>query len=111
MYPASTDSSLRIEQMEKTKNDILNGLKSGKETLAKPYKVKRMALFGSWSREDNQPDSDVDVLVEVDPSIGLDFVELGDRLEEILGLRVDLVSRGAVKSKFWKQIEPELIYV
>lgn len=95
----------------KTKNDILNGLKSGKDTLSKPYKVKRMALFGSWSREDNQPDSDVDVLVEVDPSIGLDFVELGDRLEEILGLRVDLVSRGAVKPKFWKQIEPELIYV
>ncbi|MBU2548696.1 MAG: nucleotidyltransferase domain-containing protein, partial [Proteobacteria bacterium] len=57
----------------------------GKEALAGPYKVKRLALFGSWARGDNQPDSDVDVLVEVDPSIGLDFVVLAERLEELPG--------------------------
>jgi len=51
----------------------------------------------------------VDVLVEVDPSIGLRFVELGDELERALGRRVDLVSRRAIKPSLWQQIEPELI--
>jgi hypothetical protein len=94
-----------------TKQEILDTLARGKAALAGPYKVKWMALFGSWARGENTPESDVDVLVEVDPSIGLGFVELGDRLEEMLGLRVDLVSRGAIKPNFWKLIEPELIYV
>lgn len=95
----------------RTKADILNALKKGKDDLGDAYKVKRMALFGSWSREDNQPDSDVDVLVEVDPTIGLGFVELADLLEEIVGLRVDLVSQRGIKPGFWKEIEQELIYV
>jgi hypothetical protein len=67
--------------------------------------------FGTWARGESGPDSDVDVLVEVDSSIGLGFVELGDRLEKMLGLRVDLVSRRAIKPRFWKAIESELMYV
>jgi predicted nucleotidyltransferase len=51
----------------------------------------------------------VDVLVEVDPSIGLRFVALGEDLERALGRRVDLVSRRAIKPSLWQQIEPELI--
>jgi len=51
----------------------------------------------------------VDVLVEVDPSIGLRFVELGEALEKALGRRVDLVSRRAIKPSLWERIEPELI--
>ncbi len=47
--------------------------------------------------------------VEVDPAIGLQFVELGDELERALGWRVDLVSRRAIKPSLWQQIEPELI--
>jgi len=47
--------------------------------------------------------------VEVDPSIGLRFVDLGDQLEKALGRRVDLVSRRAIKPAYWKQIEAELI--
>ncbi|MBU2551297.1 MAG: nucleotidyltransferase family protein [Proteobacteria bacterium] len=94
-----------------TRKDILDKLAVGKEALAGPYKVKRLALFGSWARGDNHPDSDVDVLVEVDPSIGLDFVVLAERLEELLGLPVDLVSHRAVKPKLMESIRPELIYV
>ena len=70
-----------------------------------------MSLFGSVARGESLPDSDVDILVEVDPSIGLGFVTLAERLEAVLGRKVDLVSRRALKPAFWKQIEPELIDV
>ena len=70
-----------------------------------------MALFGSFARGDQRADSDVDILVEVDPSIGLEFVTLAERIEKLLGVTVDLVSSRAITSKAMKYIEPELIYV
>lgn len=66
-------------------------------------------LFGSWARGDAQEDSDVDIMVDVDPSIGLRFVELGDELERVLGRRVDLVSRRSIEPSLWERFEPELI--
>jgi len=92
-----------------TKEQILATLRAQHAPLSGSYPIRRLALFGSWARGDAREDSDVDVLVEVDPSIGLRFVELGDQLERALGRRVDLVSRRAIKPSLWKRIEPELI--
>ena len=70
-----------------------------------------MALFGSYARGEQRSDSDVDILVEVDPSIGLEFVTLAQRIEKLLGVDVDLVSSRAVTSKAMEFIKTELIYV
>ena len=70
-----------------------------------------MALFGSWAREEQTETSDVDILVEVDPSIGLGFVTLAERLESLLEQHVDLVSSRAVKPNLLKHIQAELIDV
>ena len=94
-----------------TKEEILKVLAKDKPELQRRFKVSRMALFGSYARGDQQADSDVDILVEVDPSIGLEFVTLADRIEKLLGMSVDLVSSRAVNPKAMKYIEPELIYV
>lgn len=92
-----------------TPDEILTKLREQHALLSRRYPIHRMALFGSWARGEAREDSDVDVLVEVDPSIGLRFVELGDELERALGRRVDLVSRRAIKPSLWERIEPELI--
>jgi uncharacterized protein len=92
-----------------TSEKILTILREQRTTLSQRYPIRRMALFGSWARGDAREDSDVDILVEVDPSIGLRFVELGDELERALGRRVDLVSRRAIRAELWDRIEPELI--
>ena len=94
-----------------TKEEILKTLARDKAELQRQFKVSKMALFGSYARGDQQADSDVDILVEVDPSIGLDFVTLAERIEQLLGVPVDLVSSRAVTPKAMKYIEPELIYV
>jgi len=88
---------------------ILATLREQRKVLGRRYPIQRLALFGSWARGDAREDSDVDVLVEVDPSIGLRFVDLGDELEKALGRRVDLVSRRAIKPSLWKRIEQDLI--
>jgi uncharacterized protein len=92
-----------------TPDQVLATLREQHALLSRRYPIRRLALFGSWARGDARVDSDVDVLVDVDPSIGLRFVELGDELEKALDRRVDLVSRRAIKPSLWKQIEPELI--
>ena len=94
-----------------TKEEILNILAKDKPKLQRRFKVRKMALFGSYARGEQRADSDVDILVEVDPSIGLEFVTLAQRIEELLGVGVDLVSSRAITSKAMEFIEPELIYV
>lgn len=92
-----------------TSEDILATLREQHAALSRRYPIRRMALFGSWARGDAREDSDVDILVEVDPSIGLRFVDLRDELEKALGRRVDLVSRRSIKPSLWERIRPELI--
>jgi predicted nucleotidyltransferase len=94
-----------------TKEEILKTLAEDKPRLRKQFKVRKLALFGSYARGDQRQDSDVDILVEVDPSIGLEFVTLAESLEKSLKVPVDLVSSRAVTPQAFKFIEPELIYV
>jgi len=92
-----------------TLDEILATLREQYAILSRRYPLHRMALFGSWARGDAREESDVDILVDVDPSISLRFVDLGDELEQALGRRVDLVSRRALKPSYWQRIEGELI--
>lgn len=79
--------------------------------LRKEFPLRSMAVFGSVARGESTPESDLDILVDVDPSIGLGFVTLAERLEKDLGRKVDLVSRRSLRPSLLKQIEPELVNV
>lgn len=72
-----------------------------KNILAEYFKaqpVLKTWLFGSFSREEQTPDSDVDILVLLDKSrpIGLKFFGMWSDLEDLLGRKVDLVSEGTL---------------
>ena len=95
----------------KTREEILASLGAAKAELQKRFRVRNLALFGSYARNQQTEKSDVDILVEVDPSIGLGFVSLADELERRLEQKVDLVSSRAVKPSRRRLIEPDLIYV
>jgi hypothetical protein len=69
------------------------------------FAVKSLSLFGSVARDEAGPDSDIDVLVEFSRPVGLfKFIGLQRRLEEILGRRVDLVERDAIKRQLRDQV-------
>ena len=82
-----------------------------KKELKKQFKVKRIAIFGSYARGEESNNSDVDILVEFYEAPGIEFLELADELEKALNVKVDLVSRNAMKPRLMKHIEKELIYV
>ena len=91
---------------------ILAVLKKVKPALEKKYGVKDLAIFGSYSRDTAiKGKSDVDVLVDFSQPIGITFIDLADELEQLLQLKVDLVSRNGIKAKYFNVIEPDLIYV
>jgi uncharacterized protein len=87
------------------KNIILSHLKG-----FNPIKV---GIFGSFARGDNKKSSDIDVLVEFKeaPSL-LTLIKLENDLSEILGVKIDLVTTGALKNKrIKKSIQKDLINI
>jgi predicted nucleotidyltransferase len=87
------------------KNIILNHLKE--------YKPLKVGIFGSFARGDNKKTSDLDILVEFkeSPSL-LTLIKLENDLSEVLGIKVDLVTTGALKNKrIKKSIKKDLISI
>ncbi|HNV69733.1 MAG TPA: nucleotidyltransferase family protein [Candidatus Ozemobacteraceae bacterium] len=90
---------------------ILDAIRLVKPSLREKYGVKSIGLFGSFAREEATPDSDIDILVEFERPIGIEFVDLADEMESLLQRRVDLVSRNGVKKPYLKLIDKDLVYV
>lgn len=81
-------------------SDIKRTLRTLLPDLQERYGVASLALFGSYVRGDQRPESDLDVLVTfTDPPGLLRFIELEQELSERLGLSVDLVEKSALKSR------------
>ena len=97
----------------KSLEEIKRILREHKPVLANRFHVKEINLFGSYVRGEETSGSDIDILIEFEKPIGLEIVDLKDYLEQILGIKVDVVSKKAVirKPRLWKYIREELISV
>jgi len=73
-----------------TKEEILQILNNEMPYLKDKYGVERIAIFGSFAKDSQKKKSDVDILVQLTKPLGLDFIELADHLEDILGRKVDI---------------------
>jgi predicted nucleotidyltransferase len=94
-----------------TSRDILATLRRERGRLFARYGLKSMALFGSATRGDLRPDSDVDIMVEFQRPVGMEFIDLAEELERLVARKVDLVMRSAVKPHYMTFIERDLIDV
>ncbi len=95
----------------KTLEEIQHILAAYQQELEKRFKVKRLAIFGSYARGEQTATSDLDILVEFREPVGFEFFRLARFLEEILQLKVDLVTPDAIKKNRRPFIEKDLINV
>ena len=93
------------------KSHISSILSANKEKLISKYHLKSIGIFGSFTREDFTEDSDIDILIDYEQPLGIEFIDLADELERILKRKVDLVSQNGVKPKYLKEIQKDLVYV
>ena len=94
-----------------TKNDILEKLKKEKKYLQKTYEVDKIGLFGSYAKDKQTQDSDIDIYVEFKHKTFRNIAGLWVYLEEIYQKKVDLLhkhkrSKGAI----FDSIQKEVIY-
>ena len=92
-------------------NEIRRVLSSLKPELILKYPIASLGLFGSIVRDDFTPESDIDIIVEFNKPIGVEFIDLANELEVKLNWKVDLVSRNGIKPKYLEIIDPEIIYI
>lgn len=97
-----------MTQAETIKNIIISSLPA----LRKKYKIKSLGIFGSYVREEQRQRSDVDILVDFEGTITFfQFVDLELELGGLLGVKVDLVMKSALKPKIGERILKEVVYL
>ena len=84
------------------------------EAELKAMGVARLSLFGSVARGEARPDSDVDLAAEFDPAKRIGLFEYGGiahRLEQMMGVKVDLVTEPIRKERFRLRVERDRVLV
>jgi predicted nucleotidyltransferase len=82
-----------------------------KPELERRFHVSAIGVFGSYARGDQKPDSDIDIIVDFNRSVGVEFIDLADYIEGKLQSPVDLVSRKGIKHGYLELIEKDVAYV
>ncbi len=91
---------------------LANLIRQHMDELTKDYPVASLAMFGSYVRGDQTPESDVDILVDFHRAIDFfKFIDLEERLSNIIGRKVDLVSRAGIKPRIYEHIKDSLLSV
>ena len=93
------------------KHFIIQKLKEAKPILHQKYGVTELALFGSYSRDEQTEKSDIDVMFDYEGSIGMEFFDICYFLDDIfIGKEVQVVSKRGIKEKYFNALKQDLIY-
>lgn len=94
------------------KDEILAYLKSHKEEFAQRYKISHVALFGSFARDENREDSDIDIAIDTSLSDYFLLYDFKESLEKAFDAKVDIVRlREKMNPSLKKRILRDGIYV
>jgi predicted nucleotidyltransferase len=97
-------------------SNVLKKLREIRAELGEKYGVSELGIFGSVARGEDTGTSDLDVLVEFDPTRPADFFILSalvDTLKERTGHEVDIITKRALaqKTRLKERVERDVIYV
>jgi hypothetical protein len=91
---------------------LLETLRQLLPILSEHYQVESLCIFGSYVRQEQKPESDLDILITFfEPPSLIKFIEIENFLTDRLGIKVDLVMRDALKPRISKIVMQELIEV
>jgi predicted nucleotidyltransferase len=93
------------------KEDIKKKIRLNLDDLKMKYPVNHFYLFGSYARDEQTEDSDIDIMVDLKKTIGFTFVHLALDLEALLKKKVDLVSIDGIEEKKMRYIREDMIDV
>jgi len=96
-----------------TKSEILDYLRNHKSELNKKYGVSKIGLFGSYARNEQNNDSDIDIAIEIEKGKKNihTFLALKREMEKVFNKKVDLGIESTLKPIAKKHIQKEIIYV
>jgi predicted nucleotidyltransferase len=98
-----------------TRQKIVAVLKENFPQLKSNFGVKKIALFGSFLKQKETKTSDVDILIEFEKPIGFKFIDLTERIEDLLGRKIDILTPAGIDSirikKIARNIKRSLLYV
>lgn len=96
----------------KSLSEIKTLINKNSNYLRNTYKVKKIGVFGSMARNEGIKTSDVDILVEFYRPISMfKFIDLEEYLSKVIGTKVDLVTKRALKPAIKDDILREVVYV
>lgn len=104
---------MKSNKVIKNLEEIIQILKENDRILKERFKVKSIGVFGSVTRGEQKETSDVDIIVEFSEPVGWEIVDLKEFLEELLEVKVDIVTKNAAMRKplLWESIREEIVYV
>jgi predicted nucleotidyltransferase len=92
-------------------SDIEVKLQKIKPVLAEKFHVSEIGYFGSYAQGQQNDNSDLDLVVEFSQPVGWSFFTLERFLEQALGLRIDLVTKSALKLRIKESILNQVKYI
>ena len=91
---------------------LLEKLRQKLPALKEEYSIETLEVFGSYVRAEEQSNSDLDLLITFSEIPGLfKYIELENSLSDLLGLKVDLVMKDALKPAIGERIIKEALLV
>ncbi|WP_318506142.1 nucleotidyltransferase family protein [Bacillus sp. T3] len=94
-----------------SKHALEKQIMATKNFLQDKYGIKKLGIFGSYARNAQNAKSDVDVLIESEKALGLEFLSIKYYLEDNLGVRVDLATEAMISPQIKEQILKEIVYL
>ncbi len=93
-----------------TLQSILQILRKHKPELQRKYPISKLGVFGSYARGEATEQSDIDIAVEINGTMGLNFVTMADEIEELFGIKTDVVPLRAIKPKYLVYVQKDIVY-
>ena len=97
---------MKVRRTGRILQEIIQTLKEHEKELREAYRVKHLKVFGSYAKNNQKEDSDLDLTVsfEETPTL-LEFIDLKEYLESITGIKVDLVTEDGISPYIKPYIE------